>query len=67
MTDRSHWQVRKSTLSEQGREDDLADASMEQRIGMVWQLTVDAWAMKGEDVTEQRLLRHVVSVKRRGG
>ena len=58
--------VRKSTLAEQGREDDLRHLSMEQRMEMVWPLTVSAWAMKGEDIASQRLQRHAECVERRG-
>ena len=59
--------VRKSTLAEQGQEDDLRDLTPGERIGMVWPLTVSAWAMKGENIAGQRLQRHVECVKRRGG
>ncbi len=57
--------VRKSTLAEQGRDDDLRHLSMEQRMEMVWPLTVSAWAMKGEDIASQRLQRHAECVERR--
>jgi hypothetical protein len=59
--------VRKSTLAEQGNEDDLRDLSIEDRWNMMWQLAVDAWAFRGEDVAEQEFQRHVVSVERRAG
>ena len=39
--------VRKSALSEQGKEDDLRHTTAEERLKMVWQLTVDAYAMRG--------------------
>jgi hypothetical protein len=55
--------VRKSKLSEQGNEDDLRGMTAEQRLKMMWQLALDAWAMKGEQV-EPRLPRHVVRVIR---
>jgi hypothetical protein len=55
--------VRKSTLSEQGKEDDLRSTTAEERLKMMWQLALNAWAMKGEKV-EQRLPRHVVRVVR---
>lgn len=66
MTDRSHWQFRKSTLAEQGNEDDLAEMTADERVGMMWQLALDAWAMKGEPVVEPRLQRDVVRVTRGG-
>jgi hypothetical protein len=58
--------VRKSTLAEQGKEDDLRNTTIEERWGMMWQLAVDAWAMKGEDVAEHPFQRHVERVERRG-
>ena len=58
--------VRKSTLAEQGKEDDLRKTTIEERWGMMWQLAVDGWAMKGEDVAEQEFQRHVERVERRG-
>jgi hypothetical protein len=57
--------VRKSTLAEQGCDDDLRHLSMEQRMEMVWPLTVSVWAMKGEDIASQRLQRHAECVERR--
>ncbi len=66
MKDRSEYVVRKSSLAEQGYEEDLKRHTMAELMGMVWPLTVQAWAMKGEDVTNRRLQRHVVRVERRG-
>jgi len=57
--------VRKSTLAEQGHEDDLRNTTAEERLKMMWQLALDAWAMKGEKV-EPRLPRHVVRIIRGG-
>ena len=57
-------QVRVSKLSEQGTENDLKDTTAEERVAMMWQLALDAWALKGESV-EPRLSRHVVRVVRR--
>lgn len=57
--------VRKTTLAQQGSENDLGHLSLEERMGMVWPLTISAWAMKGEDIASQRLQRHVDCVKRR--
>jgi hypothetical protein len=56
--------VRKTTLAEQGREDDLRNSTIEQRWGMMWQLSVDAWAMKGEDVVNRPMQRDVENVIR---
>lgn len=45
--------------------DDLESTTPAQRIEMMWQLTLDAWAFKGEPVAELRLPRHIVRVLRR--
>ena len=65
MTDSNRQIVRKSTLTAQGKEDDLRDTTPEERLNMMWQLALNAWAMKGEKV-EPRLPRHVVRVIRGG-
>jgi hypothetical protein len=57
---------RKSTLSDQGKEDDLRNTTIEQRWNMMWQLAVDAWAMKGINVAEQEFQRHVERLERLG-
>ena len=66
MIDANRQIVRKSTLAEQGREQDLRDTTIEERWNMMWQLAVDAWAMKGENVAEQEFQRHVERLERRG-
>jgi hypothetical protein len=63
MTNSNRQIVRKSSLSEQGKENDLRNTTAEERLNMMWQLAIDAWAMKGEKV-ESRLPRHVVRVIR---
>lgn len=65
MTDANRQIVRKSTLAEQGKEDDLRNATSEERWSMMWQLAVDAWAMKGIHIAEQEFQRHVERVERR--
>jgi hypothetical protein len=57
--------VRVQKLAEQGKDDDLAHTSPAQRLAMMWQLALDAWAFKGEPLAESRLSRHLVSVQRR--
>jgi hypothetical protein len=37
-----------------------------ERLEMMWQLALDAWAFKGGPPAEQRLPRHVVNVVRGG-
>ena len=65
VAERERCTLRVRSLSEQGQEDDLAGSTPEERLGMMWQLALDAWAFKGEKVAEQRLPRHVVRVVRR--
>ena len=60
------WQVRKTTLAEQGNERDLEGTTMEERLLMMWPLAVDAWAMMGVDVRESEFRRDVVRVLHRG-
>ena len=57
--------IRVRKLSEQGVEDDLRGSTAEERLGMMWQLALDAWAFRGESVAEHRLPRHVVRTLRR--
>ena len=57
--------IRVSRLSDQGAERDLAHTTPEERIGMMWQLAVDAWAFMGEDADESRFQRDVVRLIRR--
>lgn len=65
MDDEREILVRKSTLKDQGNDNDLSRLTSAERIGMVWPLTVAAWAMKGEDIASQRLQRHVERIIRR--
>lgn len=52
-------------LEDQDRVDDLKSTTPAERLEMMWQLTLDAWAFKGEPVAELRLPRHIVRVLRR--
>ena len=60
--------VRKTRLCDQGCENDLVSTTPEERIAMMWQLALDAWAMLGDTNQgaggESRLQRHVVRVVR---
>ena len=59
-------QVRITRLRDQGREDDLRSTTPEERLTMMWQLALDAWAFQGEQV-EPEFQRHVVRVIRGRG
>jgi hypothetical protein len=63
MADNSRQIVRKSTLAEQGKGDDLRYTTAEQRLKMMWQMTVDAYAMMGIDAT-QPMRKDVVRLSR---
>lgn len=62
--ERSDRTIRVRPLSAQGSEDDLRDTTAAERIEMMWQLALDAWAMKGEPVTDHRMPRHITRVIR---
>jgi len=56
--------VTKSTLQSQGLDAFVAEATPTERIGMVWQLTLDAWMFKEPSVAKSRFQRHAVRVIR---
>jgi len=56
--------IRIQKLSEQGKETDLKGTTPAQRLEMMWQLAMDAWALKGEPVTDPILPRHIVCIKK---
>lgn len=51
--------IRVSTLAEQGNENDLAGTTVDERMAMMWQLAVDAWAMMGVEVRQLEFRRDV--------
>ena len=59
-------EIRVSNLRRQDRSDiqDLSKTTAAERLQMMWQLTLDAWAANGEPVTDQKLPLHVVKVRR---
>lgn len=63
-TNRDDTPIRITHLKEQGRERDLENTTAAERIAMMWQLTLDAWAFTGTADAESRLPRHVVRVIR---
>ena len=60
-------EIRVFNLSAQDEFDkqDLSKTTPAERLQMMWQLTLDAWAAKGEPVTEPRLQRNIICVLRR--
>jgi hypothetical protein len=59
--------IRKTTLREADERDDLKDKTPAERIEMMWQLAMDAWAFKENLNAEPRFQRHIVVVKRGKG
>lgn len=57
-------EVRISRLSEQRVDTDSKRATASERLAMMWQLALDAWAFRGDRDAESRLPRHVVRVVR---
>ena len=62
-SDRNRIQV--VGLHDQNTETGLEDTTPAERIDMMWQLALDAWAFMGEPIAEPGLQRHIVRVLRR--
>jgi hypothetical protein len=45
--DRSGWPIRRFRLGEEPSEDLSSTTTPEERLDMVWRLTLDAWASQG--------------------
>ena len=59
--------VKKTTLQTQGNDDDvIIDATPAERMGMVWQLTLDAWEFLDPESAQSEFQRHIVRVQRGG-
>jgi hypothetical protein len=66
MTDRSKMKVRRAHVHDADPSDERV-LSPEERLALVWPLTVSAWAFRGISVADSdRLRRDVVRVIRRG-
>ena len=68
MSDRSPMDrsvVRKTTLQDQEDSGIIVNATPSERIGMVWQLTVDAWTFLDSNIAKSEFQRHVGRVERR--
>lgn len=60
--------IRVVGLHEKEQRVDYADASPADRIGVMWQLAVDAWTFMGQaERAQSPLQRDVVCIKRGGG
>ena len=63
---RSNYRVRKVTLGDESG-DDLRGLSPEQRVAMVWTVTLQAWMFKEGRLDEPRFRRDVVRTIRKPG
>ena len=58
-------EIRVLNLQDRADVYDFSRTTPAERLQMMWQLTLDAWAFKGEPIAELRLPRHIVRVLRR--
>jgi hypothetical protein len=58
---------RLSKLSEQTENDEPIGTTIEERWNLMWQLTLNAWAMRGDDTARPEFQRHVERLERRQG
>ena len=56
---------RLAKLSDHDNGDDYRGTTIEERWNIMWQLTANAWAMKGDDIAGQEFQRHVERLERR--
>jgi hypothetical protein len=64
--DRSRYPVRRLRLEGEGAGTDVERLSAEERVAMVWTLTLQAWMFKEGTTSEPRLPRDVVRTVRSG-
>jgi hypothetical protein len=62
---RGQWLVRKGRLGDPELETQWPPTTPEERLAMVWPLTIQAWALRGEDVSKRPFARDVVRIFRR--
>lgn len=51
-------------MNEQDEDPDIENATPAERLGMMWQLTLDAWDFAGRPLAERRLSRHIIRIRR---
>ena len=59
--------IRRRQLHDETLETDLMNLTPSERIGLMWQVTLDAYAFVPDFDAESRLQRHIVRVLRREG
>ncbi len=57
--------VRKISLEDEGLDDGYSNFTAEERVLMVWPITLTAWKFKEPNGFESRLQRHVARIERR--
>ena len=57
----------RSTLQQQNDDGFISDATPAERMGMVWQMTLDVWAFLDPQLAKSEFQRHVCFVKRGRG
>lgn len=57
--------VTKTTLQDHNDSGIILDATPAERMGMVWQMTLDAWTFMDPISAKSEFQRHVVRVERR--
>ena len=59
------WVIKKVKKNSEA-DGEFINAKPSELFDMVWPITIDAWAFKGEQIAEQRLQRDVTNFVRRG-
>lgn len=63
---RRNWPVRKFRLGEEPSEDLSEITTAAERLGMMWQLAQDAWAMAGKEIPDYPREETPITVRRLG-
>lgn len=63
---RRSWPVRKYRLGDEPPDDLRSTTTASERLGMVWQLTRDAWAMAGREIPDYPRREMPIRVRRLG-
>lgn len=63
---RRDWPVRKFRLGEEPSEDLSETTTAGERLGMMWQLSQDAWAMAGKEIPDYAREETPITVRRLG-
>lgn len=64
MSDPDRQIDREAAHAELAKEDGLRNTTVEERWNMMWQMTVDAWAKKGVDITKLPMRKDIVRLIR---